>query len=43
MDKPHGWLVSVSCMHYCTSTPDLSTWWSTTSLQMTLRHGISYL
>ena len=34
MDKPHGLLVSVSSMYYYTSTPDLSTWWSTTTLQM---------
>jgi len=25
MIKPHGQLVRVSCMHYCTSTPRLST------------------
>ena len=27
-----GRLVSVSCMHCCTSTSDLSTWWSATAL-----------
>ena len=31
--KPHGQLVSVSSMHYCTCTPDLSTSWSRTTLQ----------
>ena len=31
--KPHGLLVSVSSRHYCPSTPDLSTWWSATTLQ----------
>ena len=31
--KPYGQLVSVSLMHYCTSTPDLSTSWSRTTLQ----------
>ena len=31
--KPHGQLVSVSLTHYCASTPDLSTWWSSTTLQ----------
>ena len=31
--KPHGQLVSVSLRHYCPSTPDLSTWWSATTLQ----------
>ena len=30
--KPHGQLVSVSLTHYCASTPDLSTWWSATTL-----------
>jgi len=39
MVKPHGPLVSVSCMHYCTSTPDLSTWWSTRALQGTSSPG----
>src|SRR5699024_9433102 len=31
--KPHGQLVLVSCVHYCTSTPSLSTSWSRTTLQ----------
>ena len=31
--KPHGQLVSVSLTHYCASTPDLSTLWSSTTLQ----------
>ena len=31
--KPYGQLVSVSSMHYCTYTPDLSTSWSGTTLQ----------
>src|SRR6266496_487471 len=31
--KPIERLVPVSCMHYCTSTPGLSTWWSTTVLK----------
>ena len=31
--KPHGPLVPVSFMHYCMSTPGLSTWWSSTTLQ----------
>ncbi len=26
-------LVSVSFTHYCASTPDLSTWWSSTALK----------
>ena len=30
--KPIEQLVPVSFMHYCTSTPGLSTWWSTTAL-----------
>ena len=30
--RPIERLVSVSCMHCCTSTSDLSTWWSTTAL-----------
>jgi hypothetical protein len=30
--RPIGRLVSVSCMHCCTSTSDLSTWWSATAL-----------
>ena len=35
MVKPHGQLVSVSFIHYWTSTPDLSTWWSSRALQGT--------
>ena len=31
--KPHGQLVSVSSTHCCASTPDLSTLWSSTTLQ----------
>ena len=31
--KPIETLVSVSFTHYCASTPDLSTWWSSTSLK----------
>ena len=31
-DKPYGQLVLVSLMHYCTSTPSLSTSWSRTTL-----------
>jgi hypothetical protein len=31
--KPHEQLVSVSSTHYCASTPDLSTSWSSTALQ----------
>lgn len=31
--KPIERLVPVSCMHYCTSTPGLSTWWSSTVLK----------
>ena len=30
--KPIELLVLVSFMHYCTSTPNLSTWWSSTTL-----------
>ena len=30
--KPHGQLVSVSLTHYCASTPDLSTRWSSATL-----------
>ena len=30
--KPNGQLVSVSLTHYCASTPDLSTSWSSTTL-----------
>ena len=33
MVKSHGQLVSVSFTHYCASTPDLSTWWSSRTLQ----------
>src|SRR4029078_8178964 len=33
MVKPHGSLVPVSLTHYCASTPGLSTWSSTRSLQ----------
>ena len=36
--KPHGILVSVSLMHYCTSTPDLSTSQSSTNLQVGYTH-----
>ncbi len=39
MDKPHGLLVSVSSMCYHTSTPDLSTLWSTTNLKMAYTMG----
>jgi len=31
--KPIERLVPVSYMHYCTSTPGLSTWWSSTVLK----------
>ena len=31
--KPHGQLVSVSLTHCCASTPDLSTRWSSATLQ----------
>ncbi len=41
--KPYGQLVSVSLMHYCTSTPDLSTSWSSTTLQGVQDSGKSYL
>ena len=41
--KPHGQLVSVSLTHYCASTPDLSTSWSSTTLQGARGPGISYL
>ena len=34
--KPIEQLVSVSFIHYCTSTPDLSTWWSSTVLKRIL-------
>ncbi len=33
MVKPHGQLVLVSFIHYWTSTPSLSTWWSSRALQ----------
>jgi hypothetical protein len=39
MVKPHGPLVSVSCIHYWTSTSDLSTWWSSRALQGTRSPG----
>ena len=42
-DKPYGQLVSVSLMHYCTSTPDLSTSWSRTTLQGAQGSGKSHL
>src|SRR5450830_1924664 len=42
-DKPYGQLVSVSLMHYCTSTPDLSTSWSRTTLQRAQGSGKSHL
>lgn len=32
MIKPIGLLVPVSFKHCCSSTPGLSTWWSTTAL-----------
>ena len=35
MVKPHGQLVLVSFIHYCTSTSNLSTWWSSRALQGT--------
>src|SRR5690606_12399329 len=41
--KPHGQLVLVSSMHYCTSTPSLSTSWSRTTLQGGQAPGIPYL
>src|SRR5690606_30045186 len=41
--KPHGQLVLVSSMHYCTSTPSLSTSWSRTTLQGALGPGIPNL
>ena len=34
--KPIEQLVPVSFMHYCTSTPGLSTWWSSTVLMRIL-------
>ncbi len=42
-DKPYGQLVSVSLMHYCTSTPSLSTSWSRTTLQRAQGSGKSHL
>ena len=42
-DKPYGQLVSVSLMHYCTSTPSLSTSWSRTTLQGAQGSGKSHL
>src|SRR4051812_11270788 len=41
--KPYGLLVSVSSRHYCPSTPDLSTWWSATTLQGAQGPGKSHL
>src|SRR5574343_543214 len=41
--KPYGQLVSVSLTHYCASTPDLSTSWSSTTLQGVQDSGKSYL
>jgi hypothetical protein len=41
--KPHGQLVLVSLTHYCASTPSLSTWWSSTTLQGDQVPGKSYL
>ena len=41
--KPHGQLVLVSYVHYCTSTPSLSTSWSRTTLQGALGPGIPNL
>ena len=42
-DKPYGQLVLVSLMHYCTSTPSLSTSWSRTTLQGAQGSGKSHL
>ena len=42
-DKPYGQLVLVSLMHYCTSTPNLSTSWSRTTLQRAQGSGKSHL
>lgn len=42
-DKPYGQLVLVSLMHYCTSTPSLSTSWSRTTLQRNQVPGKSHL
>src|SRR3569623_450031 len=41
--KPHEHLVSVSLTHYCSSTPDLSTSWSRTSLQVAQGPGRAHL
>ena len=41
--KPHGQLVLVSYVHYCTSTPSLSTSWSRTTLQGGQAPGIPNL
>jgi hypothetical protein len=41
--KPLGQLVLVSSRHYCPSTPSLSTWWSTTTLQEAQGLGIPHL
>ncbi len=41
--KPHGQLVSVSSRRYRPSTPDLSTWWSATTLQGDQVPGRSHL
>ena len=35
-------LVPVSCMHYCTSTSGLSTWWSSTALIGNTRFKVSF-
>ena len=43
MVKSHGQLVRVSFTRYRASTPRLSTLWSTTDLQASLRRGRSYL
>ena len=43
MVKPHGSLVRVSSMHCCTSTPRLSTRWSTWVLQGARSPGRSHL
>ena len=43
MIKPHEQLVLVSSMHCCTSTPSLSTLWSTRALQESLGFARSHL
>lgn len=43
MVKPHGRLVRVSCIHYWTSTPRLSTSSSSTGLEGALSPGRSHL